>query len=278
MTHYRSRFLLSCLVFGFSFLYIPILTLITYSFSAATTPQTWTTFSLYWYKTLFHNTSVMKALILSLKISCLSATIAIFIGTIGAIVMVRFKSFKSRGFFNAIVTAPLVMPDVMVGLSLLLFFVMLQQAIGWPEKGLTTITIGHITITIAYVLIIIRSRLSECDPNLEQAAMDLGARPFKAFMQITLPQLYPSIGAGWLLAFTISFDDVILASFLSGPGTTTLPMYVFSSIRFGVTPEINALASLIVFIVATGVIISGFFMLYFTQETWEYKKRLSKPS
>lgn len=275
MKYRRSRFLLFCLIFGYSFLYLPILTLIMYSFTKASSPLRWSEFSLIWYKNLFSNQVVLAALKLSLKIAFLSATMAVLIGMIGAIVMVRFRSFKGRGFFNAIVTAPLVMPDVMMGLSLLLFFAALQQWLGWPaSRGLGTIIIGHTTIAIAYVLIIIRNRLYEFDPQLEQAAMDLGARPFKAFLQITLPFLYPSIGAGWLLAFTISFDDVILASFLSGPGSTTLPMYLFSSIRFNMTPEINALASLIIFLVAIGVMIAGIFMLYLSPKAIKASKAI----
>lgn len=258
MSRKKSRFLLSWIFFVYVFLYTPIVMLVAYSFNKGRTGHGWSGFTLDWYQKLFSNHVVMNAVALSLKLACLTATLSVLIGTIGGIVMVRFKTFRGRTFFNSIVTAPLVMPDVMVGLALLLFFVMLDKLIGWPGgRGFTTIAIGHITISIAYVLIVIRSRLIEFDSLLEQAAMDLGARPFKAFMRITLPHLIPSIGAGWLLAFTLSFDDIVLASFLSGPGTTTLPMYVFSSIRFGVTPEINALASLIVLIVAMGVFLAG---------------------
>lgn len=253
-----STGILSWMVFGFAFLYAPIITLITYSFNKGKTGLEWSGFTWHWYQKLLHNPQVLEAAFLSLKIATLSATTAVLIGTIGAIVIVRFQAFKGRSFFNLIVTAPLVMPDVMTGLALLLLFVSLDSLCGWPgPRGMTTITIGHITISIAYVLIIIRTRLSDFDTQLEQAAMDLGARPLKAFISITLPYILPSIGAGWLLAFTLSLDDVILASFLSGPGSTTLPMYVFSSIRFGVNPEINALASIIVFLVAFGVMISG---------------------
>lgn len=257
----KSAFLLSCMAFGYAFLYAPIIVLILFSFNDSRTITTWSGFSLRWYKALFSNEKILNAILVSLKIAFMSATVSVLIGTVGALVMVRFKSFKGRTFFNGIITAPLVMPDVMTGLALLLMFVMLHQVVGWPhERGILTISIGHITISIAYVLVIVRARLGDFDRRLEEAALDLGARPLKVFGFITLPLIFPSLVAGWLLAFTLSLDDVILASMLSGPGATTLPMLIFSSIRFGVTPQINALATLIILLVALGVGIAGIFM------------------
>lgn len=254
----RARFLISFLVFGYAFLYIPILTVILFSFNESKIVTTWTTFSTHWYDHLLHNDLILKAAGLSLKIALITATLSVFIGTIATIVMVRFRQFKGRVFFNSLVTAPLVMPDVMVGLALLLFFVTLSQLIGWPGvRGATTIAIGHTTIAIAYVILIVRARLLEFDYSLEEAALDLGARPLTAFLRVTLPLIMPAIASGWLLAFTLSFDDVILASFLSGPEASTLPMIIFSSVRHGVSPEINALATIILTVVAISVIITG---------------------
>jgi len=246
------------MTFGYAFLYAPIFILVLFSFNDSKIVTTWSGFSLQWYGALFSNTKLLQAAWLSLKIAFTSASSAVLIGTIAALVIVRFKSFKGKSFFNGIVTAPLVMPDVMTGLALLLMFVILQQSFGWPaERGMTTITLGHITIAVAYVVIIVKARLSDFDTTLEEAALDLGAKPLKVFFSITLPLIMPAIAAGWLLAFTISLDDVVLASFLSGPGSTTLPMVIFSSVRFGISPQINALATIFVFIVAIGVIIAG---------------------
>lgn len=258
MTLKNSKALVTFMVFAYTFLYAPIMILILFSFNASNMITQWTGFSMRWYGALFHDPVILNAAWLSLKIAFMTANIAVLIGTIAAIVMVRFRQFKGRIFFNNLVTAPLVMPDVMTGLALLLLFVSLQQMIGWPAyRGITTITIGHTTIAIAYVILIVRARLLEFDTSLEEAALDLGAKPLKAFFQVTLPIIFPSIASSWLLAFTLSLDDVVLASFLSGPGSSTLPMVIFSSVRFGVSPMINALATIIVFIVAISVIIAG---------------------
>jgi putrescine transport system permease protein len=257
----KSKILLSLMVFGYAFLYAPILLLIIFSFNDSKISTLWTGFSFKWYRYLFEDQAILDAAWLSLKIAFMTANLAVVIGTVGALVIVRFRSFKGRTFLNGLVTAPLVMPDVMTGLALLLMFVVLGQGIGWPrERGMITITLGHATIAIAYVLVIIRARLAEFDIHLEEAALDLGAKPMTVFFRITLPIILPSIAAGWLLAFTLSLDDVVIASFLSGPGSTTLPMLVFSSIRFGVSPEINALATIIVWVVAMGILIAGFLM------------------
>jgi putrescine transport system permease protein len=254
----RARFLLTFIVFGYAFLYLPIVSVIAFSFNESKIVNVWTGFSFKWYRALIHNEVILKAAGLSIQIAFTTALIAILIGTIAAIVIVRFRTFKGRSFFNSLVTAPLVMPDVMVGLALLLLFVMLYQFTGWPEiRGATTIIIGHATIAIAYVILIVRARLVEFDYSLEEAALDLGARPLTVFFKITLPLVMPSIAAGGLLAFTLSFDDVILASFLSGPGSTTLPMVIFSSVRHGISPEINALATIIITLVSISVILTG---------------------
>ncbi|OJX12013.1 MAG: putrescine ABC transporter permease PotI [Caedibacter sp. 37-49] len=257
----KKPFLLSLMVFGYAFLYLPILSLIIFSFNKAQSVTKWSEFSLRWYHELFLNKMILNATLLSLKIALMTATISVIIGTVAALVIVRFQSFKGRTFFNGLVTAPLVMPEVITGLALLLFFVVLQQTFGWPKvRGITTITLGHVTLTIAYVLVIVRARLLEFDRQLEEAALDLGARPVTVFFKITLPLILPSIAAGWLLAFTLSLDDVVLASFLSGPGSTTLPMLIFSSVRTGISPVINALATIIVTFVTIGIIIAGWFM------------------
>lgn len=256
----RAKGLFSFLLFGYAFLYLPIATVVFFSFNESRAVMHWSGFSIKWYQKLFHNEKIIEAAFLSLKIAVSTATLAVLIGTAAAFVMVRYQRFKGRGFFNGLVTAPLVMPDVMVGLALLLLFVMLHSFLGWPaQRGFLTIMIGHATIGIAYVILVIRARLLEFDLSLEEAALDLGARPLKVFFTVTLPIISPSLASGWLLAFTLSFDDVILASFLAGPGSTTLPMMIFSSVRFGVTPEINALATIILSFIVIGVVALGLF-------------------
>jgi putrescine transport system permease protein len=258
MTLKNSKALVTFMIAAYAFLYAPILILILFSVNSSKLLTTWTGFSLRWYRDLLHNETILNAAWLSIKIAFMTATLSVFIGTAAAIVMVRLRQFKGRPFFNTIVTAPLVMPDVMTGLALLLLFVSLQQTIGWPAmRGPITITIGHTTLAIAYVILIVRARLMEFDQSLEEAALDLGARPLGVFFQVTLPIIFPAIASGWLLAFTLSFDDVILASFLSGPGSSTLPMVIFSSVRFGVSPVINALATIIIAFVSISVTISG---------------------
>ena len=260
MPYKRSNFITFMFIAGYAFLYAPIISLIIYSFNDGQQNHTWTGFSLRWYRELMGNDKILDAACLSLKIAFMAANMAVVIGTVAALVMVRFKSFKGKAFYNSIVTAPLVMPDIMSGLALLLLFVSLEHTLGWPQRGMTTITLGHITISVAYVLVIIRTRLYEFDITLEEAALDLGARPLTVFWRITLPIIRPALISGWLLAFALSLDDVILASFLSGPNSTTLPMLIFSSVRFGISPQIHALASIIVFFVAISVIISGILM------------------
>ncbi len=248
----------SSLVLGFLFLYVPILSLVVYSFNKSRLVTVWGGFSTQWYGKLFENQQILNAAWLSLKIAAMTATGATILGTLAGLALARFGAFKGRALLSGMTTAPLVMPEVITGLSLLLLFVALEQLISWPQgRGTTTITIAHITLTMSYVTVIVQSRLSTLDDSLEEAAMDLGARPAKIFLLITLPIIAPALISGWLLAFTISLDDLVITSFVSGPGSSTLPMVIFSKVRLGVSPDINALASIMVLIVTIGVIIAG---------------------
>ncbi len=261
MSRRSSTFRISALVFGFAFLYIPILSLIVYSFNKSRLVTVWGGFSTQWYGRLFRNEQILSAAWLSLKIAAINATGAVVLGTLAGLALARFGKFRNRTLLSGMTTAPLVMPEVITGLSLLLLFVAMEQLLGWPQgRGVTTITIAHMTLTMAYVTVIVQSRLSQLDDSLEEAAMDLGARPAKIFLVITLPIIAPALVSGWLLAFTISLDDLVIASFVSGPGSSTLPMVIFSKVRLGVSPDINALASIMVLIVTIGVVIAGVLM------------------
>jgi putrescine transport system permease protein len=254
-------FRLSSLVFGFAFLYIPILSLIVYSFNKSKLVTVWGGFSTQWYGKLLENDQILDAAWLSLRIATVNATGATIIGTFAGLVLARFGQFRGRTMLSAMTTAPLVMPDVITGLSLLLMFVAMEQAFGWPAgRGITTITIAHITLTLSYVTVIVQSRLATLDGSLEEAAMDLGARPARVFLLVTLPIIAPALVSGWLLAFTISLDDLVIASFVSGPGSSTLPMLIYSKVRLGVSPDINALATIMVGLVSLGVMITGYLM------------------
>jgi len=257
----RSYFLLTALVLGFAFLYVPILSMVVYSFNESRLVTVWGGFSVKWYGELFENRQMLQAAWLSLRIATVTATGAVIIGTLAGLVLARFGKFRTRTIFAGMVTAPLVMPEVITGLSLLLLFVALAP---WPfvpdSRGFSTITIAHITLTMSYVTVVVQSRLSTMDDSLEEAAMDLGARPTKVFLLITLPIIAPAMISGWLLAFTLSLDDLVIASFTSGPSTNTLPMMIFSTVRRGVTPQINALATIMVAIVTVFVIIAGITM------------------
>lgn len=256
-----SLFRLSALLFGFAFLYVPILSLIVYSFNKSRLVTVWGGFSTQWYGRLFENEQVLDAAWLSLKIAAINATGAVILGTLAGLALARFGKFRGRTLLSGMTTAPLVMPEIITGLSLLLLFVAMEQLLGWPQgRGVTTITIAHMTLTMAYVTVIVQSRLSTMDDSLEEAAMDLGARPAKIFFLITLPIIAPALVSGWLLAFTISLDDVVIASFVSGPGSSTLPMVIFSKVRLGVSPDINALATIMVGLVTIGVIVAGILM------------------
>jgi putrescine transport system permease protein len=261
MNRGASTFRLTALVLGFAFLYVPILSLIVYSFNKSRLVTVWGGFSTHWYGRLFENKQILDAAWLSLKIAAINATGAVILGTLAGLALARFGRFRGRTLFSGMTTAPLVMPEVITGLSLLLLFVAMEQAFGWPAgRGITTITIAHMTFTMAYVTVIVQSRLSSMDDSLEEAAMDLGARPGKIFFVITLPIIAPALVSGWLLSFTISLDDVVISSFVSGPGSSTLPMVIFSKVRLGVSPDINALASIMVLLVTIGVVIAGFVM------------------
>ncbi|MCE4113855.1 putrescine ABC transporter permease PotI [Yersinia pseudotuberculosis] len=238
------------LTVGYTFLYAPMLMLVIYSFNSSKLVTVWAGWSTRWYTQLFNDSAMISAVGLSLTIAAASATMAVGLGTIAAVVMGRFGRFRGSTGFAFMLTAPLVMPDVITGLSLLLLFVAMGHAIGWPtERGMFTIWLAHVTFCTAYVTVVISSRLRELDRSIEEAAMDLGATPLKVFFVITVPMIAPALISGWLLAFTLSLDDLVIASFVAGPGATTLPMLVFSSVRMGVNPEINALATLILLVV-----------------------------
>lgn len=261
MSRNVAAFRVSSLILGFLFLYGPILSLIIYSFNKSRLVTVWGGFSTQWYGRLFENRQILDAAWLSVKIAALTATGAVILGTLAGLALARFGRFKGRALLSGMTTAPLVMPEVITGLSLLLLFVAMEQLLGWPEgRGFTTITIAHMTFTMAYVTVIVQSRLSTLDDSLEEAAMDLGARPAKIFFVITLPIIAPALLSGWLLAFTISLDDLVISSFVSGPGSSTLPMVIFSKVRLGVSPDVNALASIMVLLVAVGVVIAGVLM------------------
>ena len=246
----RSPWRTAILACCFMFLYAPMLLLVVYSFNSSQLVTVWEGFSFHWYQVLFQDDAMIDAVLLSLTIAALSATMAVVLGTMAAVIIVRFGRFRGHNGFAFMLTAPLVMPDVITGLSLLLLFVGLGNALGWPtERGTLTIWLAHVTFCTAYVAVVINSRLRELDRSIEEAAMDLGATPLKVFFVITVPMIAPAIVTGWLLAFTLSLDDLVIASFVTGPGVTTLPMAIFATVRRGVNPEINALASLILFVV-----------------------------
>jgi putrescine transport system permease protein len=243
------------LTLGFIFLYLPILILIIFSFNESKLVTVWGGFSTKWYGELLHDKQMLSAAWMSFKIAFLAASTAVVLGTMASIVMVRMGQFKGKAAFASMITAPLVMPEVITGLSLLLLFVAMAQTLGWPAgRGMLTIWIAHVTFCTAFVAVVVSSRLREMDASLEEAARDLGAPPWKVFFLVTLPIIAPALISGWLLAFTLSLDDLVIASFVSGPGSTTLPMVVYSSVRLGLSPKINALATIIVLLASTGVL------------------------
>ena len=255
--NHRPTFLLSMICFGLAFLYVPIFSMIFFSFNKSRLATVWGGFSIEWYGKLFSNQQILSAALLSLEIAILSATFATLLGTFAGLALARFKQFRGRSLLAGLVTAPLIMPEVITGISSLLLFIMMAQWFGWPaQRGFTTITIAHITFSMTYVTTIVQSRLSSMDMSIEEAAMDLGSKPWQVLRDVTLPIISPAILSGWLLAFTISLDDVVITSFTTGPGYTTLPILIWSKVKLGVTPDINALASVIVLIVATGVTVA----------------------
>src|SRR5487761_1906071 len=242
-----TRSLLAWLIVCYAFLYAPIAFLVVFSFNASRMVTEWTGFSPHWYVTLLHDRQMTDAALLSLRIAAVSATLALAIGTLSGFALARFGRFWARAAFEAAVTAPLVIPDVITGLSLLLLFVALERTVGWPaQRGATTVTLAPASVSAAYVAVVVRARLADVGTTLEEAAMDLYASPWQAFLRVTLPLMAPALITGWLLAFTLSLDDVVVASFTSGPGASTLPMVVFSDLRIGPTPELYALATVIV--------------------------------
>ncbi|AIC19361.1 ABC transporter permease subunit [Pseudomonas chlororaphis] len=258
------------LVLGLAFIYLPMLILVIYSFNASKLVTVWGGWSVKWYVGLLDNQQLMGSVVRSLEIACYTAIAAVALGTLAAFVLTRVTRFKGRTLFGGLVTAPLVMPEVITGLSLLLLFVAMAQMIGWPqERGIVTIWIAHTTFCAAYVAVVVSARLRELDLSIEEAAMDLGARPWKVFFLITIPMIAPSLAAGGMMSFALSLDDLVLASFVSGPGSTTLPMEVFSAVRLGVKPEINAVASLILLAVS----LVTFLVWYFGRRAEAARKR-----
>jgi putrescine transport system permease protein len=258
MTNRLSPFLAIMLAAGFAFLYGPILSVVIYSFNASRLVTVWAGFSVRWYGELLRNEQIKNAALMSLEIALIAASGALVLGTLAGFALARYRRFAGRTLFGVLVTGPLVMPEVITGLSLLLLFVALEQAIGWPQgRGILTIAIAHITLGLAYVAVVVEARLASFDRSIEEAALDLGARPWKVFAVITLPLIAPALLAGWLLAFTLSLDDLVIASFTTGPAATTLPMVIFSSVRLGVSPQINALATILLVLVAAAIVIAG---------------------
>jgi len=240
---------------GYLFLYLPIVLLVIYSFNESKLVTVWSGFSVKWYLALLDDDELISAAWLSIRIALLTGTAAVIVGTVAGFVLARYGRFRLFTLFSAMINAPLVMPEVIIGISMLLLFVQMQQFLGWPGgRGLLTIWIGHTTLCVSYVAIIVQSRVRELDRSLEEAAMDLGATPVKIFFSITLPLISQALAAGWLLSFTLSLDDLVLTAFLSGPGSTTLPMVVFSRVRLGLNPEMNALATLFITSVSIGVV------------------------
>ena len=248
------------LALGYAFLYLPILLLIVYSFNSSRLATVWAGFSTKWYGELLRDRQILEAAWVSLRIAFWTATAATAIGTLGAMVMTRFRRFPGKTVFGALITAPLVMPEVIIGLSILLMLVSAGAALGIPSKGMVAIWIAHVTLTVSFVTVVVSSRLQELDMSLEEAAMDLGANRLKVFFLITLPIIAPALVSGWLLAFTLSLDDVVIASFVAGPDSTTLPIKVFSSVRLGVSPKINALATLMIMLVSVAAVIGWWLM------------------
>jgi putrescine transport system permease protein len=250
--------MLAWLIGCYAFLYLPIAFLIGFSFNGSRSVTAWSGFSWHWYWVLGHDRAMLGAAWLSLRIAAVSASLALVVGTASGLALARFGRFGGRAAFEAALFAPLILPEVITGLALLLLFVLLERATGFPSgRGAGTVTIAHASVSVAYVAVVVRARLADVGTMLEEAAADLYAPPWKVFFAVTVPQLAPALVAGWLLAFTLSLDDVVVASFTSGPGATTLPMLVFSATRLGVTPEIYALATVIVVIVAAGLAVAS---------------------
>lgn len=270
MSQTRSRFLTIMLTLGLAFFYVPILLLVIYSFNNSKLVPVWGGWSTRWYQELFQSEEVWEAVTLSLQIAVVNATFATALGTLAALAMVRFGRFRGRTLFGGMLVAPLVMPEVITGLSLLVFFISLNEIIGWPaQRGFSTITIAHITFSMAFVAVTVQARLTGMGQTLEEAAADLGAKPFKVLTAITIPRLTPALISGWLLSFTLSLDDLVIASFVTGPGSTTLPILIFSRIRLGLRPDINAMATIMILVISICVAIAA--ILMFRQQQAELR-------
>ena len=251
------RLPLSALAFGYAFLYLPIATVIVYSFNESRLVTVWSGFSTKWWSALFANEAMLQAAWLSIRIAFVSATAAAVIGLAAGYALARARRFPGRSLFGSLVIAPMVMPEVVMGISMLLLFVGAERLLGGPERGFLTIAVAHTTFSISFVAIVVQARLADFDRSLEEAAMDLGATPWVTFLTVTLPLIAPAVGSGWLLAFTLSLDDLILTQFVAGAQSQTLPMRVYSSVRLGVDPQINVLATLVVAVAAGALILSG---------------------
>jgi putrescine transport system permease protein len=250
------------LLAGFVFLYLPIVSLVLYSFNDSPLPNVWRGFTLRWYTQLAGDQELLAGLWLSLKVALFTACGSVVLGTLTAFALVKYKRFGGRTLFSGMANAPLVMPEVVVGLSLLLMLVSVQRALGFPERGMGTILLGHLLLGMAYAAVVVQSRLQDLNPQLEEAAMDLGARPYQVFWLVTLPMISQSLLSAWLLTFTISLDDVVLSAFLSGPGSTTMPLVIFSRARLGLNPGVNAVATITIAVVAVGVIAASYFIAH----------------
>ena len=255
-----SAFLQTVLFAGIAVLYVPILALIAYSFNASRLVNVWGGFSTAWYVELLHNRQLLESALLSLEVAVAASTGAVVLGTLASVALVRFARFRGRLLLTGMVNAPLVMPEIITGITQLLLFVSMVQLLGWPHRGFTTIVISHITFCTAYVTVTVQSRLAAADRSLEEAAMDLGASPARAFLEVTLPIIMPAIISSWLLSFTLSLDDLVISSFVAGPGASTLPMIIYSKVKLGVSPDINALASVIVCGVGLCILAAGWLM------------------
>ena len=246
------------LAMGVVFLYLPIVALVVDSFHDSPVPNSWRGFTLKWYSALAADDEMISAFLLSMKIAFFTACSSVLLGTLAAFSLVKYQRFTGRTLFTGMVNAPLVMPEVIVGLSLLLMLVSVERALGFPERGVLTIWMGHLLLGMAYATVVIQARLKELNPQLEEAAMDLGARPWQVFTLVTLPMISQSLMSAWLLTFTLSLDDVVLSAFLSGPGSTTMPLVIFSRARLGLNPSVNAVATVIVVAVAIGVVVASY--------------------
>lgn len=243
---------------GYAFLYVPIVALVVFSFNDSTIPNIWRGFTFKWYQALATDDELIAGLWLSLKVAFLTACGSVVLGTLAAFALVKYRRFTGRTVFSGMVNAPLVMPEVVVGLSLLLMLVSVQRMLGFPERGLITIWLGHLLLGMAYATVVVQARLQDMNPQLEEAALDLGARPYQVFWLVTLPLIAQSLVSAWLLTFTLSLDDVVLSAFLSGPGATTMPLVIFSRARLGLNPSVNAVATLMVLLVAVGVVVASY--------------------